>query len=57
MKYKVFDVVELVNGNKATILDNSKSNIYKVEIVDAGGVRQATKEIDETEIKKSIIAK
>mgnify|MGYP001127801015 CR=1 FL=1 len=57
MKYKVFDVVELVNGNKATILDNSKSNIYKVEIVNARGIRQATKEIDETEIKKSIIIK
>jgi len=57
MKYKVFDVVELINGNRATILENSKSNKDKVEIVDAGGVRQATKEINETEIKRSIITK
>ena len=57
MKYKDFDVVELINGNRAKILENSKSNKDKVEIVDAGGVRQATKEINETEIKRSIITK
>lgn len=57
MKYKVFDVVELLNGNKATILENSENNRYKVEIVDERGVKLETKEIDETEIKKSIITK
>lgn len=36
MKIKIFDVVELNNGNKATIIEINK-NRYKVEIVDKHG--------------------
>ncbi len=37
MKYKRFDVVELNNGNRATILD-IKKNYYNVEIVNPYGI-------------------
>lgn len=57
MSYKVFDVVELINGDKATILDNKVKNKYKAEIVNENGVSKGFQEIDETEIKKSIIIK
>lgn len=57
MKYKVFDVVELSNGNRATILENIGGNRYKAEIVNEKGIKQETKEIDETEIAKPIITK
>ncbi len=56
MKYKVFDVVELMNGNRATILDILK-NGYRAEIVDENGERQAIGNIGESDIKKPIIAK
>lgn len=56
MKYKVFDVLELMNGNKATIIEVFK-NGYRVEIVDKNGIRQEIKEISESDIKKSIISK
>ena len=37
MKIKVFDVVELNNGNKATILSEESKEIYKAEIVNSNG--------------------
>ena len=56
MKLKRFEVVELVNGNKATILDN-KNNEYFAEIVDGNGKTIENKNITENEIKKVLIYK
>lgn len=56
MKYKRFDVVELNNGNKATILDTNNKNYY-VEIVDLEGNRVDIKFIEENEISKMIFPK
>ena len=56
MKYKRFDVVELNNGNKATILDTNNRNYY-VEIVDLEGNRVDIKQIEESEIAKMIFSK
>lgn len=56
MKLKVFEVVELLDGNKATILENNK-NRYKAEIVNKHGESQGTKYITETDIKKILISK
>lgn len=51
--YKIFDVVELNNGNKATILTNEKSSI-KIEEVNNEGISLGVKEINEIEIKRII---
>lgn len=56
MKYKRFDVVELNNGNKATILDTNNKDYY-VEIVDLEGNRVDIKFIEENEISKMIFPK
>lgn len=56
MKLKRFEVVELVNGNKATILDN-KNNEYLAEIVDGNGKTIENRNITENEIKKVLIYK
>lgn len=56
MKYKRFDVVELNNGNKATILDTNNKDYY-VEIVDFEGNRVDIKFIEENEISKMIFPK
>ena len=56
MKLKRFEVVELVNGNKATILDN-KNNEYFAEIVDSNGKTIENRNITENEIKKVLIYK
>lgn len=53
MKYKRFNVVELNNGNKATILDVKNKNYY-VEIVDSEGNRIDIKYVEENEIAKII---
>ena len=50
MKYKRFDVVELNNGNRATILD-IKKNYYNVEIVNSYGITLDKKFISNDEIK------
>lgn len=50
MKYKRFDVVELNNGNRATILD-LKKNCYNVEIVNSYGITLDKKIISNDEIK------
>ena len=51
MRYKRFDVVELNNGNRATILD-VENNRYNVEIVNPYGST-----IDKTIIKDNEISK
>lgn len=53
MKYKRFDVVELNNGNRATILD-IKKNCYNVEIVNPYGITVDKKHITNDEIKQLI---
>ena len=56
MKLKVFDVIELQNGSKGTILE-CKTNTYKVEIVNEQGVTQEIKNITESDIKSIQISK
>lgn len=56
MKYKRLNVVELNNGNKATILDVNNKNYY-VEIVDSEGNRIDIKYVEENEIAKIIFPK
>ncbi len=56
MKLKVFDVVELKDGDKATIkeiLDNK----YKVEIVSDKGKFKGIQKIGEKDISRVIISK
>ena len=55
MKLKVFEVVELLDGNKATILENNR-NIYKAEIVNKYGESQGTeyKEVNKNETETTI---
>lgn len=52
MKLKVFEVVELLDGNKATILENNK-NRYKAEIVNKYGESQGTKYIIRNRYKEN----
>ena len=56
MKIKKFDVVELKNSNKATILDIKESK-YVAEIVDANGKTIGIKEITESDINQVIYTK
>jgi len=57
MKFKRFDVVELTNGNKATIIDIINNREYFVEIVDSKGNTIDKKNITEDEIKKIVYSK
>lgn len=57
MKLKIFDVVELEDGNKATIKEELKDNKFKAEIVDKKGVTKEVREINEKEIKRIVVAK
>ena len=52
----MFDVVELKNGNKATILSN-ENNVIKIEEVDNTGVSKGVKDIKEDDIKNIIFKK
>ena len=54
MTYNLFDVVELNNDNRATILSINKNNKMYAEIVDNGGNKLENREIDKGEIKKII---
>ena len=54
--YNIFDVVELNNGNKATIITKDKS-IIKVEEVNNKGISLGIKEIMEDDIKQIIFRK
>ena len=56
MKLKRFDVVELLNGNKATILDTN-NNQYYAEIVNDKGITIDNRAITEDEIKKVLVYK
>lgn len=56
MNINVFDVVELNNGNKATVLEINKKG-YKVEIVDDKGTSLGIFQIDKDSIKKVIFKK
>lgn len=53
MKLKKFDVVELKNNNKATILE-IKNNEYLAEIVDNNGTTVDTRNITQEDIKQII---
>ena len=56
MKVKIFDVVELNNKNKATILSTNTYE-YLVEIVDKNGISQGNSYIKESDIKEVIFTK
>lgn len=56
MKLKIFDVVELNDKNRATIL-NIKNNEYLVEIVNSAGVSIGNKIIADKDINRIIIKK
>lgn len=56
MKINRFDVVELYNGNKATILD-VKNKEYYVEIVDSEGNTIDNRNITDIEIKEILVSK
>ena len=56
MRINRFDVVELYNGNKATILD-VKNREYYVEIVDSEGNTIDNRNITEEEIKRVLVSK
>ena len=56
MKLKRFDVVELNNGNKATIFD-TKNNEYYAEVVNDKGITIEHRNINEDEIKKVLVSK
>ena len=57
MKIKIFDVVQLSNGNKATILEKSDKATYKAEIVNSEGKTEGITQISETDITKVIFSK
>ena len=57
MRYKRFDVVELKNDNKATVLDIKENNEYFVEIVDSNGTTIGNKIIINSEIKRVVYSK
>lgn len=56
MKFKKFDVVELINSNKATILE-IKDNEYLVEIVDNNGITVDKRNITQEDIKQIIYSR
>lgn len=56
MKLKKFDVVELINNNKATILE-IKDNEYLVEIVDNNGITVDKRNITQEDIKQIIYSR
>lgn len=56
MKVKIFDVVELNNGNKATILSENNEP-YKAEIVTDDGKSKGIVDLKEENIKKVIFKK
>lgn len=58
MKINKFDVVELKNKNRATILDNSKNkNEYLAEIVNVYGIALGKKVITNNDINRVVYSK
>ena len=56
MKVKIFDVVELKNGYKATIVQVNNTS-FKADIIDNNGKSLGIKEIHTNEIKNIIYSK
>ena len=56
MKLKRFDVIELNNGNKATIFDIKNNELYG-EVVNDRGITIEHRNINEHEIKKVLVSK
>lgn len=57
MNLKIFDVVELQNGNKATIVENKAKDMYKAEIITNEGKTLGIKLIDENDVNKIIFSR
>lgn len=58
MKIKKFDVVELKDNKRATILDNTKNkNEYLAEIVNAYGITLGNKIISSSDINRVVYSK
>ncbi len=57
MKLKIFDVVELNNGNKATIVENKTKDMYKAEIITNEGKTLGIKLINENDVSRIIFTK
>ena len=56
MKLKIFDVVELSDNNRATIL-NINNKEYLAEIVNSAGISLENRIITDNDINKVILAK
>lgn len=56
MKIKKFNVVELTDGNRATIL-NKEKNCYLVEVVTPYGISLGNKLVSDKEINRIIFKK
>lgn len=56
MKLKIFDVVELKDNNRATIL-NINNKEYLAEVVNSAGISLGNKVIKENDINKIIVSK
>lgn len=56
MKLKIFDVVELKDINRATIL-NINNKEYLVEVVNSAGISLGNKIIKENDINSIIVSK
>ena len=57
MKLKTFDVVELIDKNKAVILETKESGEYFVEVVNEVGVTVEYKNIMNSDINRIIYVK
>lgn len=57
MRIKKFDVVELQNNNKATVLEIKGNNQYFAEIVNQQGITIDNKTITNNDIKKVIYSR
>ena len=55
-KLKVFEVVEMKDGDKATIL-GTIDNSYIAEVIDNNGMSKGTKTVNQNDIAEIIIAK
>lgn len=55
-KYNIFDVVELYEGNRATIIEIN-GDVYKVKITDKNGQDIGVKYIRDNEVKQIIVCK
>lgn len=56
MKLKIFDVVELKDNNRATIL-NINNKEYLAEVVNSAGISLGNKVIKDNDVNKIIVSK